>query len=45
VDEFIFLLVLLAIPLEILNDLRLLVCCQEGVGPMPPAELKEAFPL
>ena len=45
VNEFILFLVLLAIPLEVLHDLGLLVAIEQSVGPMSPAELKEAFPL
>ncbi len=44
-DEFILFLVLLAIPLEVLHNLRFLVSCQEGVRSMPPTELKKPFPL
>ena len=45
VNKFIFFLVLLAVPLEVLHNVRLLVGSQQGVGPVPPAELKEALPL
>ena len=45
VDEFIFFLVLLAIPLEVLDNLGFLLTRQEGVGPGPPTELKEALSL
>ncbi len=45
VNELIFFLVLLAIPLEVLHNLRFLVSCEEGVRSMPPAELEEPFPL
>ena len=44
-DELILFLILLAIPLEVLHNLGFLVSCQEGVRSMPPAELKEPFPL